>query len=112
MLLALVLILLDVLFLAVLFLGFVQCRKHSFKAGFYFFLILIVHKISAYLYAPLLNTYTNALIKSNSRPPMGMTIGKFVSWLSLLPTIINLIAFGILVVGLYKMWRSKTVPQN
>jgi hypothetical protein len=70
-----------------------------------------VHKISSYFYSPLLSKFIDSLAKSNNPHPMGMTIGEFVSWFSLFPTIIDLIAYGILVVGLYKMWRNKINPQ-
>lgn len=107
MLLIIVSMLLTVLFLAFLFLGLVLCRKNSFKEGFYFFLILIVHKISTYFYIPLLNTFTDSIVTGRYSLPMGMTIGEFVSWWTLFPIIINLFAFGILIFGLYKLWRNK-----
>ncbi len=97
----------NVIFFAILFIGLLQCRKHAFRAGFYFFLILIVHKISSYFYLPYLHKYMDSLVESNTPPPMGMTYGEFVSWFSFIPAIIDLLAFGILVTGIYKLWRSK-----
>jgi len=100
---------LDVLFFALLIFGLIQCRKHSFTAGFYFFLILIVHQISQYIYSPFINKYIDSLLVGNTPPPMGLTIGELAAWFTLLPRIIEVIAFSFLVIGLYRMWKSKTI---
>lgn len=107
MLLIIVSMLITVLYLAFLIFGLVLCRKNSFKEGFYFFLILIVHKIASYLYIPLLNKLTDSLATRNKPLPMNMTIGEVVGWWTLFPIMIDLVAFGILAFGLYKMWRNK-----
>jgi len=112
MLLNVVYILLTVLFFAFLILGLVQCRKHSFTAGFYFFLILIVNKIAPYFYNSYIHNYVISLTDNNNRPPMGMSLGDVLAWFSFIPIIIDLIAFGILVIGLYNMWRSKIAAVN
>ena len=101
-------ILLPTFFLTLLIFGLIQCRKHSFTAGFYFFLILIFHQISSYIYAPFINKYIDFSI-ANGSSPMGLTLGEFVALSALLPRIIEVIAFSILVVGLYRMWKSKTI---
>ncbi len=98
---------LAVIFLALLIFGLIQCRKHSFIAGFYCFLILIVLQILPYIYSPFIHKYIDSLDGGNT--PMGMTIGELVAWTSLLPRIIEIIAFSFLVVGLYRMWKSKTI---
>ena len=54
----------------------------------------------------MLNSYIDHLIASKTKP-LGMTIGEIVSLYPLLPTIIELIAFSFLVVGLYQMWNTK-----
>jgi ABC-type uncharacterized transport system permease subunit len=102
-------ILLTVIFSALFIFGLIQCRKHSFTAGVYFFLILIVHKISPYFYSPFISKYIDSLTGSNTPPPMGMTFGELVAWFTLLPRILEVVAFSFLVVGLYRMWKSKTV---
>jgi len=112
MLINVVYILLTVLFIAFLILGLVQCRKHSFTAGFYFFLILIVNKIAPYLYNPYFHKYMDSLAENINQPPMGMSLGELLVWFSIIPIIIDLIAFGILVIGLYNMWRSKIAAQS
>jgi len=89
--------------------GLILCRKHSFTEGFYFFLILIVHLIFPYFYSPFIQKYIDSLVGSNNSPPMGMTIGELLAWFTLLPRMIEIIAFSFLVVGLYRMWKSKTI---
>jgi len=112
MLLNVIYVAITVLLLAFLLLGLVQCRKHSFTAGFYFFLIIIVNKIAPYLYNPYVHKYMDSLIENNNQPPMGMSLGEVLAWFSFIPIIVDLIAFGILVIGLYNMWRSKIAAQN
>lgn len=102
-------ILLTILFLALFMFGLIQCRKHSFTAGFYFFLILIVSHISPLIFSPIMGKYIDSLAERNASSPMGMTIGELVTWINLIPRIIEVIAFCILVVGLYRMWKSKTI---
>ena len=88
--------------------GLIQCRKHSFTAGSYFFLILLVHMILSYIYPLFIRRYIDSFVGGNTSPPMGMTIGELVAWFSIIPRIIEVIAFSFLVVGLYRMWKSKT----
>lgn len=104
---------LSVLFLVLLIFGLVQCRKHSFVSGFYFFLILIIGKIYSYLIPPILNKYIESFHLNGTSPPMGMTIGEMVSLIFIisrsLETIIMIIAFSFLIIGLYRMWQSHTI---
>jgi len=95
------------LFLILLIIGLILCRKHLFTAGFYFFLILILNKVLSFIYSAYIAKYIDSLHESNKQPPLGMTIGELVSWFSLIPTIIELIAFAILIIGLYTLWKSK-----
>ena len=95
---------------SVLFLfGLIQCKKHSFTAGFYFFLILIVYMISSYIYPPFISSYIDSFVEGNTSPPMGLTIGELVAWFNIIPKIIEVIAFSFLVVRLYRMWKSKPI---
>lgn len=98
-----------VIFSALLIFGLILCRKYNFTAGFYFFLILIVLQILSYIYPPFINKYIDSLVESHSPPQISMTIGEIIAWLSLLPKIIEVIAFCFLVVGLYRLWKSKTI---
>lgn len=104
---------LSVLFLVLLIFGLVQCRKHSFAAGFYFFLFLIIGKMYSYLIPPIFSKYIDSFHQNVTSPPMGMTIGEMVSWILLisrsLETIIMIIAFSFLIIGLYRMWQSHTI---
>lgn len=103
----LVSILVAVILLGLFILGLIQCRKHSFTAGYYFFLILLVHTISSYIYPLFISSYIDSFAEGSTAPPMGITVGELVAWFSIIPRIIEIIAFSILVIGLYRMWKSK-----
>lgn len=111
-LLGIMIILVTVLFSALLIFGLILCRKYTFTAGFYFFLILIINQISSYIYPPFFNKYIDSLVESHTPLPMSMTIGEILVWFSLLPKIIEVIAFCFLVVGLYRMWKYKKIKKH
>lgn len=90
---------LAVIYGAIMIFGLVQCRKHSFKGGFYFFLFLIIEKIFSYV----LSNYVVSINYDNR--PFGMTIGELVASVSLLLRLMEIIAFGFLATGLYQYWR-------
>ncbi|MDL4839420.1 hypothetical protein [Aquibacillus rhizosphaerae] len=94
------------LFICVLILGLIQSKIHSFKAGFYAFLLLLFNQVYLYIALFIINPIIiNHVV--NSSDPTGMTGGEVVSLLALIPKTIELIAITILVVGLYKMWVVK-----
>lgn len=99
---------LDVLFLGFLVVGLILCRIQSFKAGFYFFLILILHKIASFFYSRLMLNN----IEIFRTPPLGLTPGEFVELLFIILRMIELIAFGILTIGLLTIRKQKSVSQN
>lgn len=101
-------IVLNVLLMALLVFGLVQCKKHSFMAGFYFFLILIVNQIAPYLY----RNYMYTLIERDTSPPMGLSIGELVMWLSLISRFIEVVAFSFIVIGLFRLWKSKKTVED
>ena len=92
-----------VIYLAFLIFGLILCRKHSFTAGFYFFLIIIIHQLLPYIYYPFVNNYIDSFSRGNT------PIGEIVASFSIFPRILEVIAFSFLVVGLYRMWKSKTI---
>lgn len=102
-------ILILVLFYGCLLLGLVLCRKYGFKAGFYFFLIQIAHKISIYFLGPYLNSFILTYVENSRSLPMGVTLGEAAAGLKLIDIAIEIVAFGILIAGLYKMWRFNTI---
>lgn len=85
-----------------LVLGFIICKKKAFVEGMVFFGIMFFLQIYT-LFVPY---YIGRIIDSRTRYniPGNMTIGEFVSLLSLLNPFINAIGFVILVVGLRKIW--------
>jgi len=97
---------LAVLFLSVLVFGLIQCKKHNFTAGIYFFIIMIVLYIAPYLYNPLLNHYFQS-VYYDSNLPFGLSFGQFITFFNMIPQTIEFIAFVILVIGLYRMWKTK-----
>jgi hypothetical protein len=91
-------------FLALLILGSVQCRRHSFVFGFYFFLILIISRLYPYISHVFLRNYFD----SNVVPPMGLSLGEMFFWHSLIPRILEVIAFVIFVFGLNRLMKYKS----
>ncbi|XEC93723.1 hypothetical protein AB6A23_20550 [Paenibacillus tarimensis] len=91
--------------IALLVTGLIISKKYSFMGGFYFFLILLINNLYSAIGARFIGNYIDSVIISNSAP-MGMTIGQFVGWLSLIPRTLEVIAISFLIVGLYRMWKS------
>lgn len=95
-----------IIFLFLLFFGLFQCRKNSFSAGFYFFLILIVTQILTFVIQPLIGFYVN----NRDDVPFGITMGEFTALILgvsyMIETILKMIAFTILIIGLYRIWHS------
>jgi hypothetical protein len=95
-------LIIDLIFLGVLIFGIIQSKKHSFLAGFYSFLILLLLRLYSFV-AP----YTTKLIIDNvSEPPLGSSIGEFIAFINIIPRTLNLIAFSILIIGLYHRLKN------
>lgn len=86
----------------------IQCRKHSFTAGFYFFLLWIFYQIYSFIAPIYISRFIDSHLRENN-PLWGLTLGDLMVLISFIPRIIELVAFGILVLGLYRMWNTKTV---
>ena len=105
-----------VLYAAILIVGLILCKKHSFSGGFYFFLLLLVGRIHylivTFLLSPLIKNYVDAANAATERP-LGMTIGELVAWFAytnhFIKHTIEISAFSFLVFGLYRMWKSKII---
>lgn len=98
--------LITVMLLALLLFGLVQSKKHSFKGGVYSFLLLFILKIYS-LFAPfIVRTIVDYYYVNNFSPPFSMQISELVALLQLLPKMLQLIAFTILIIGLYKIWKK------
>lgn len=103
-----------VLLPALLLFGLFQCKKHSFKGGFYFFLFLLLGKIYTFLYtsaiSPSLKHYIDAIDPSTARP-LGMRTGELLAWIAYahvsIKGVLEIAAFCFLIFGLYRMWKSK-----
>ncbi len=100
-------ILVSVFLLALLIFGLIQCKKNHFIEGFYFFLIVIFLKIY-YVIAPFtINRFIDSYIVNPTLLPLKMTIGEMITLLNFIPRTLEVIAFFFLVVGLYRMWKTK-----
>lgn len=106
-----------VLFSALLIFGLIQCKKHSFSGGFYFFLLLIIGKLYSFIFSflisPIIKNYVDSMAHAAEPPLMGMTLGELVAWISYtnhsIKHIIEISAYSFLVFGLYRMWKSKII---
>lgn len=99
-------LLINFIFLGLLIFGLIQSKKYSFLAGVYSFLILFFLRlyslVAPYTIRPLMeNVYL-----SNSEPPFGMSVGEYVAIINLIPRTIELIAFSILIIGLYQRLKK------
>lgn len=95
------------MFLAVLVIGLILSKKHNFKAGFYFFLILIIDE---YVLQYLRYYFIDTFVANRSQGAAGMmTIGEIVVLVSYIPKLLEIVAFSILIVGLFRMWQAKGV---
>lgn len=94
-----------IVFLILMIIGLTQCAKSSFKAGFIFFLIIMLHKVYSYGSPYLINRILDA-------PPFGMSIAAFLSLHHLMLLYVEVIAYGILVIGLYYRWNRKKAESN
>lgn len=93
-------VLIFIVFLVLIIIGLTQCAKHSFRAGVIFFVIILLQKA----YANVSPYFLNRIIES---PPFKMNIGLFLSLHQLMLFVIEVCAYGILVFGLYHMWKRK-----
>ncbi|MCT8140255.1 hypothetical protein H1D32_22670 [Anaerobacillus sp. CMMVII] len=89
-------------FLRLLVFGLIQSKKSSFLAGFYSFLILLFLQLYSFIFPHTIKP----LIDNMSEPPFGKSISEFVAILNLIPKTVNLIAFSILIIGLYKRFKK------
>lgn len=86
-----------------LFVGLWISRKKSFKAGVYFFVLLIIHKLYSYAAPRFIGSYVDRVVSENIELWFDMTVAQLVAWFSLIPTTIELAAFIFLIVGLYQL---------
>jgi hypothetical protein len=99
-----VVLLVNFLIIGLYIFGFIISKKHQFKAGIYSFSLLLIIQIYEYI-APFV--IDSIIYNYNSTV---MTMGEFVSLLSLIPKTIELLAITILVTGLYRMWSVQKQP--
>ena len=94
-----------VVLLAALFIfGLIQCKKHSFSGGIYFIVFLTLGNIYKFILGmPVTTEYFQSLLDHGSQ-----TTNSWVYILrDLIGLIINFCAYYFLIIGLYRMWKSK-----
>lgn len=96
--------LVQVLYIVALVAGAVICVRQKFMAGIYFFLILFVVDISKYVYTPAIEHW----IENGRRLVGGLTVGETAVVISIIINLLKVAAFFILVIGLYRRWRSSS----
>ncbi len=95
---------------AILIVGLVQCKKHSFMPGFYFFAIMMISQIYSWISPYFTRIFLeNRMSSFRVNPGDMMSIGQWVSVLALIPRVIEVIALAILVFGLYRMWSERHI---
>ncbi|OME77184.1 hypothetical protein BK120_27030 [Paenibacillus sp. FSL A5-0031] len=99
----------SIFFLFLLIFGLIQCKKNHFIAGFYFFLIILLLKIYDFIAPFTIGRLINSYDANRTTLPLGMTFGEMITLLNIIPRIIEVIAFIFLVVGLYRVWKTKTL---
>lgn len=104
MLLSLLSLITPISFFAVLIIGLVLSKKYAFRAGFYFFLILLLLELSSIVFSAWFSVYLEKLNAGELELPFNMSIGEFVALRSYIPLLIKAGAFLILVLGIHKKW--------
>lgn len=99
----------SIFFIFLLIFGLLQCRKNNFITGFYFFLIILILKIYDFIAPFTISRLINSYDANRTTLPLGMTFGEMIALLNIIPRIIEVIAFIFLVVGLYRVWKTKTL---
>ncbi|MFD2043403.1 hypothetical protein ACFSTA_03335 [Ornithinibacillus salinisoli] len=94
------------LLLVLLVIGLIQCKRYSFRSGFYFFFILIIHQLNFILTPFYLPKYVDYLGENNIQPPLGMSLAEVTMVFYFLDKLVLCIAFIFLIVGLKKLWKN------
>lgn len=91
--------LLVIAYVILLIVGLVLSKKYEFKPGFYFFLILMIGGLYSvvhyYFMMPILDT-------------LDLEMMDYGNAMSIIPNTIELLAFIIIIVGLYRMLKTYT----
>jgi hypothetical protein len=82
------------------------------RPGFMLFLLLTINHIYLFIAPYTANSMLNIYISNNENQPMGLTFGEVAALLYFVPRLIEVIAFAILVSGLYRMWQLKPASSN
>lgn len=97
--------------LVVLFaIGLWYSKIHMFKQGVYFFLLLIIHEVYLLVSPPVIQSYIDNL--GGNKPLLGLTIGEFIAFSSLIPKILLIAAFLFLIVGLRNFKNAKRLSSK
>lgn len=95
----------NLLFLGLLIFGIIQSKKYSFLAGFYSFLILLFLRLYSFVAPYTIKPIIDNFYLNDSKPSFGMSIGEFAAFINLFPRTLEVTAFSILIIGLYRRLR-------
>ncbi|MUK87846.1 hypothetical protein GMD78_05460 [Ornithinibacillus sp. L9] len=95
-------IIISILVFVLLIIGLWFCKIYSFKAGIYFFLLILIHKIYSFVAPPLVGRYIDWLGDENKNLWFDMTTAELVVLFSIIPNILELVAFTFLIIGFYR----------
>ncbi|TCT17199.1 hypothetical protein EDC18_101497 [Natranaerovirga pectinivora] len=95
---------LNLILFGVIILGIIVCIKSSFMEGIVFFILIIIQQIYIFIFPrilyPLINNWSN--LRIFNRISMGEIIALSTYISTSLTTILSIVAYGVLVLGIYK----------
>lgn len=86
--------------------GIFFCFRLRFMPGALFFFILIVNKILQFYFQNYISHYDT----QQTALPQDMSVGELVSAFQIVSHVIEIIAFVILLIGLYQKWSKRKHP--
>lgn len=102
----------NILLPVLLVIGLIYSKINSFKPGFYFFLLLIIHEVYSSVSPFFTRNYIDNIAEGHKEPFMGMTIGEFFVFLSLIPEVLLFTAFLFLITGIRSFRNTKYAFQK
>jgi hypothetical protein len=90
----------------ILLVGLILCKKHKFRGGYYFFLILLINQIYSFVYPLIILNLIDSRMDYQKDVYYTIHISQICS---IIEIIIQICAFLILLVSLYKMLTSRDI---
>ena len=90
-------------YIALLVFGFILTIRMSFRAGQYFFSIMLFLLLVNWSLSAFMPRWMEHLNRSEA----GMTVGEFSLWVHYITEGLKLLAYVVLVYGLWRLWKEK-----